>query len=56
MPNNEAIVNPQKTKSSPDIGPVAVMAATAADLYYLCELSDFAKNDYPAPVYESVVL
>jgi len=46
VPNNEAIVNPQKTKSSPDIGPVAVMAATAADLYYLCELSGYAKNDY----------
>ena len=46
MPNNEAIVNPQKTKSSPDIGPVAVMAATAADLYYLCELSGYARNDY----------
>jgi len=46
VPNNEAIVNPQKTKSSPDIGPVAVMAATAADLYYLCELSGYAKNEY----------
>ena len=46
MSNNEAIVNPQKTKSSPDIGPMAVMAATKADLYYLCELSNFAKNDY----------
>ena len=46
MPNNEAIVNPQKTKSSPDIGPLAVMAATGADLYYLCKLSGYAKNDY----------
>ena len=46
MPNNEAIVNPQKTKSSPDIGPVAVMAATGTDLYHLCELSGYAKNDY----------
>lgn len=46
MPNNEAIVNPQKTKKSPDIGPVAVMAATRPDLYYLCELSNFAKNDF----------
>jgi purine-nucleoside phosphorylase len=46
VPNNEAVVNPQKTKSSPDIGPVAVMAATGADLYYLAELSNFTKNDY----------
>jgi len=46
VPNNEAVVNPQKTKSSPDIGPVAVMAATGADLYYLCELAGYAKNDY----------
>jgi purine-nucleoside phosphorylase len=46
VPNNEAIVNPQKTKSSPDIGPVAVMAATGADLFYLCELAGYAKNDY----------
>lgn len=46
MPDNEAIVNPQKAKSSPDIGPVAVMAATGADLYYLCELAGYAKNDY----------
>ena len=46
MSDNEAIVNPQKTKSSPDIGPVAVMAATGADLYYLCELAGYAKNDY----------
>ena len=46
MSDNEAIVNPQKTKSSPDIGPVAVMAATGADLYYLCELAGYAKKDY----------
>jgi len=44
--NNDAIVNPQKTKSSPDIGPVAVMAATGADLYDLCELAGYGKNDY----------
>jgi purine-nucleoside phosphorylase len=46
VPNKEAIVNPQKTKSSPNIGPVAVMAATEPDLYHLCELSGYAKNDY----------
>ena len=46
MQYNDAIVNPQKTKGSPDIGPVAVMAATGADLYQLCELSGYAKNDF----------
>jgi len=44
--DNEAIVNPQKTKNSPDIGPVAVMAATGADLYYLCRLLNFSKDEY----------
>lgn len=46
MRNNESIVNPQKTKSSPDLGPVAVMAATGADLYYLCHLLNFSKDDF----------
>jgi len=46
VPNNDAILNPQKTKSSPDIGPVAVMTATGADLYYLCELAGYARKDY----------
>ena len=32
MNDNEAVVNPQKTKKSPDIGPLAVMAATRPDL------------------------
>jgi len=46
VPNNEAVVNPQKTKNSPDIGPVAVMAATQPDLTYLCDLFHFSKGDY----------
>ncbi len=45
MQNYDAVVNPQKTKSSPDIGPVAVMAATGADLNYLCQLLNFSKDD-----------
>jgi purine-nucleoside phosphorylase len=44
--HNEAVVNPQKTKKSPDIGPVAVMAATRPDLIYLSELFHFSKDDY----------
>ncbi len=43
---NDAIVNPAKSKNSPDLGPVAVMAATRTDLFYLCELFNFDKNDF----------
>ena len=46
MTTYDAIVNPIKSKSSPDIGPVAVMAATRPDLYYLCHLLNFSKDDY----------
>jgi purine-nucleoside phosphorylase len=42
----DAIVNPIKSKSSPDIGPVAVMAATRPDLYYLCQLLNFSKDGF----------
>jgi len=44
--DNDAVVNPQKTKNSPDIGSVAVMAATRPDLIYLSELFHFSKDDY----------
>jgi len=43
---NDAIVNPAKSKNAPDLGPVAVMAATRADLFFLCELFNFEKNDF----------
>ena len=46
MTNNEAVVNPQKTKNSPELGPLAVMAATRPDLIYLSELFHFVKDDY----------
>lgn len=46
MPKNDAIVNPAKSKNAPDLGPVAVMAATRADLFFLCELFNFEKNDF----------
>ncbi len=46
MPKNEAIVNPAKPKNAPDLGPVAVMAATRTDLFSLCELFNFDKNDF----------
>jgi len=43
---NDAIVNPAKSKNAPDLGPVAVMAATWTDLFALCELLNFDKNDF----------
>ena len=46
MQNNDAIVNPAKFKNAPDLGPVAVMAATRTDLFSLCELLNFDKNDF----------
>ena len=46
MQKNNAIVNPVNSKNSPDLGPVAVMAATRADLFFLCELFKFDKNDF----------
>ena len=46
MQKNEAIVNPAKPKNAPDLGPVAVMAATRTDLFSLCGLLNFDKNDF----------
>ena len=42
----DAIVNPVKSKKAPDIGPVAVIAATEKDLLVLCDLFDFKRDDY----------
>ena len=46
VPKKNAIVNPLKSKNAPDLGPVAVMAATRAHLFFLCELFKFDKNDF----------
>ncbi len=46
MQNNDAIVNPVKPKNLPDIGPVAVMVATRVDLFYLCDLFNYTKDDF----------
>ena len=46
MKNNNAIINPKKTKNSPDIGAVAVMTSARTDLFYLCDLFNYAKDDY----------
>ena len=46
MTSYDAIVNPIKSKKTSDIGPVAVMAATEMDLFLLCDLLDFKRDDY----------
>lgn len=46
MQKNDAIVNPAKSKNAPDLGPIAVMAATRTDLFALCELFNFDINDF----------
>ena len=46
MNNYDAIVNPAKSKKTPGIGPVAVMAATEKDLLVLCDLFNFKRDDY----------
>ena len=38
MTTYDAIVKPVKSKNAPAIGPVAVMAATEMDLFFLCDL------------------
>ncbi|MEJ2169858.1 MAG: nucleoside phosphorylase [Desulfobacterales bacterium] len=44
--NCDAVVNPPKSENSPDIGSVAVMAATRADLFLLGDLLPFNKNEF----------
>ena len=46
MTTYDAIVNPVKSKNTPAIGPVAVIAATETDLFFLCDLFDLNKDDY----------
>jgi len=43
---DDAIVNPIKSNKTPNIGPVAVMTATEKDLFVLCDLFKFNRNDY----------
>ena len=46
MTTYDAIVNPVKSKNAPAIGPVAVMAATEMDLFFLCDLFKYNRDDY----------
>ena len=46
MTDSDAIVNPTKPRNAPEMGPVAVMAATQVDLFDLCDLFGFNRDDY----------
>jgi purine-nucleoside phosphorylase len=46
LKNDDAVIKPQKTKNSPDMGPVAVMAATRPDLDLLCQLLNLNKDEF----------
>ena len=46
MLKTDSIVNPVKTKNTPDIGPVAVIAATETDLFCLCDLFHLNQDEY----------
>ncbi len=46
MQKNDAIVNPSKPKNAPNLGPLAVMAATRPDLFSLCKVFNFDQEDF----------
>ena len=46
MRESDAVINPVKSRSAPDIGPVAIMAATRPDLLALCDQFHFDKNEF----------
>ena len=46
MRESDAIINPVKSRNAPDLGPVAIMAATRPDLLALCEQFHFDKNEF----------
>lgn len=46
MNKTDAIIKPGRGKNSPDLGPVAVMAATRPDLLLLCKLLEFSEESF----------
>jgi purine-nucleoside phosphorylase len=44
--DHEAIINPKRGKNSPELGPLAVIAATQPDLSLLCELFQFSERAF----------
>jgi uridine phosphorylase len=43
---SDAIITPTKGKNSPNLGPVAIMASSQADLSLLCNLTDLKEDNY----------
>ena len=43
---NDAIINPIKTKNSPGISSVIAVISTREDLFYLCDLNNYARDDF----------
>ena len=41
---DDAIIKPKRSRNSPKLGPVAIMAATESDLSLFCELFNFTEN------------
>jgi len=46
MTAHDAIINPKRSKGSPELGPVVLMVATESDLTLLCELLYLDKNSF----------
>lgn len=46
MIERDAIINPKRGRNSPELGPVAVMAATQPDLSLLCNLFEFSEDSF----------
>jgi purine-nucleoside phosphorylase len=42
----DAIINPKRSKSAPELGPVVLMVATESDLMLLCELLNLNENSF----------
>lgn len=46
MTKTDAIINPKRSKGSPELGPVVLMVATESDLTLLCELFNLDQNSF----------
>ncbi len=46
MTKTDAIINPKRSKNSPELGPLAVMAATEPDISILCSLFNLNPNTF----------
>jgi uridine phosphorylase len=46
MTDQNAIINPKRSKGSPQLGPVVLMVATESDLAFICELINIAPSSF----------